>query len=100
MAAGLSLAVVTVLWTADLGDSAGGLAAAGRLAALWSADLLLIQVVLMARIPWLERTFGQDALASWHRWTGFASFHLLLAHVVLAVVGRAQRADTGVLAQA
>jgi len=100
MAAGVSLAVVTVLWLSGLGDSQGGLAAAGRLAALWSADLLLIQVVLMARIPWLEGTFGQDTLSSWHRWTGFTSFHLLLAHVTLAIVGRAQRAGTGALAQA
>ena len=46
---------------------------------------------------WLEGTFGQDTLSSWHRWTGFASFQLLLAHVVLAIAGRAQRAGTGVV---
>ena len=71
----------------------------GRLAALWSADLLLIQVVLMARIPLVERSFGQDTLARWHRWTGFASFHLLLAHVVLAVLAdeRPDQADRELL---
>ncbi|MFF5082735.1 ferric reductase-like transmembrane domain-containing protein [Actinoplanes sp. NPDC000266] len=84
--AAFSLIVVTALWTSNLGEAPGGIAAAGRLAALWSADLLLIQVLLMARIPWVERAYGQDALARWHRWTGFASFVLLLAHAALAVV--------------
>ncbi|MET0423685.1 MAG: ferric reductase-like transmembrane domain-containing protein [Actinoplanes sp.] len=83
--AGLSLVVVTVLWLSGLDTAPVGLAAAGRLAALWSADLLLIQVLLMARIPWVERAYGHDRLARWHRWTGFASFHLLLLHVALAV---------------
>ncbi|GAA2466309.1 ferredoxin reductase family protein [Winogradskya humida] len=82
LAAALSLLIVTALWATNLGDSWTG--AAGRLAALWSADLLLIQVVLMARIPMVERAFGQDTLARWHRWTGFTSFHLLLIHIVLA----------------
>ncbi|HET6481578.1 MAG TPA: ferric reductase-like transmembrane domain-containing protein [Actinoplanes sp.] len=70
-------------------EAPDGVAAWGRLAALWSADLLLIQVVLMARIPWIEQAYGQDTLARWHRWTGFASFHLLLVHVVLALIAYA-----------
>jgi predicted ferric reductase len=105
VAAVLSLVVVTALWVAHGGgpDVAGGgwpaAGAIGRLAALWSSDLMLIQVVLMARIPLVERAFGQDALARWHRWTGFASFHLLLAHVVLAVLADAAQAGTGVFGQ-
>jgi predicted ferric reductase len=90
----VSLIVVTALWAAGRDTAPPGVAAAGRLAALLSADLLLIQVVLMARIPWVERAFGQDTLSRWHRWTGFASFHLLLAHVALALVGAAGRAGT------
>jgi predicted ferric reductase len=78
MAAVVSLLVVTWLW--QPGDI-------GRLAGLWSADLMLIQVLLMARIPWVERRFGHDRLAWWHRWTGFTSFWLLLVHVTLAVAG-------------
>ncbi|GAA0517818.1 oxidoreductase [Paractinoplanes deccanensis] len=89
--AALSLAVVTALWMSHLDDAPTGVAAAGRLAALWSADLLLVQVLLMARIPWIERAYGQDTLARWHRWTGFASFHLLLAHAVMAVIAYSRR---------
>nr|WP_221376140.1 ferredoxin reductase family protein [Actinoplanes polyasparticus] len=96
--AALTLLIVTALWTVGLDDAPTGPAAWGRLAALWSADLLLIQVVLMARIPWVERAYGQDTLARWHRWTGFASFLLLVAHVVLAVTAYGMRApDPGML---
>jgi hypothetical protein len=55
-AAVLSLLVVTALWTADrgvqelLGGLATGLTSLGRLTGLLSADLMLIQVVLMARV--------------------------------------------------
>ena len=96
--AALTLLIVTALWTVSLDDAPTGPAAWGRLAALWSADLLLIQVVLMARVPWVERAYGQDTLAHWHRWTGFASFLLLVAHVALAVTAYGMRAsDPGML---
>ncbi|MEU4478681.1 hypothetical protein AB0F68_11555 [Micromonospora sp. NPDC023966] len=76
VAAVLSLLVVTALWTADhgvqelLGGVATGLTSLGRLAGLVSADLMLVQVVLMARVPLVERRFGQDRIARWHRLTG------------------------------
>ncbi|MEV0940647.1 ferredoxin reductase family protein [Micromonospora wenchangensis] len=94
-AAALSLLVVVALWTADRGVQellsgvATGLTSAGRLTGLLSADLMLVQVVLMARVPLVERRFGQDRIARWHRLAGFASFHLLLAHVLLTTVGYA-----------
>lgn len=82
------LLVVLRLWVAHGGvtDLGGGAAAAlgsiGRLAGLVASYLMLAQVLGMARIPWVERSFGQDAVTRWHRWTGFASFHLLLVHIV------------------
>ncbi|MGR6321142.1 ferredoxin reductase family protein [Micromonospora soli] len=104
-AAVLSLLVVIALWTADrgvqelLGGGPTGLTSLGRLAGLVSADLMLIQVVLMARVPLIERRFGQDRIARWHRLAGFTSFHLLLAHVLLTVLGYAGTARRGVLAE-
>ncbi|MFN2608760.1 MAG: ferric reductase-like transmembrane domain-containing protein [Acidimicrobiales bacterium] len=99
-----SLAVVTALWAANsgIGDLAGvsRLTSLGRLLGLLAADLLLVQVLLMARIPWLERVVGQDTLARWHRLVGFTSFDLMMAHVVLIILGYAAEARTGVLAQA
>jgi predicted ferric reductase len=92
-AAALSLLVVVALWVHNRGlqDLAAGpwtaLTSLGRVTGLVSADLMLIQVVLMARVPWIERSFGQDQLARWHRVAGFTSFDLLLVHVVLITMG-------------
>ncbi len=78
------LLAVTGWWV--VGNHAGGLLGAmalGRLAGLLSAALLLVQVVLMARVPLLERAWGQDELARQHRLVGFTSFNLLLVHLAL-----------------
>jgi predicted ferric reductase len=99
-----SIAVVLVLWVRNGGvqdlSGADRLSALGRLAGLLSADLLLVQVLLMSRIPWVERAYGQDALARRHRLVGFWSFWLLIAHVVVITLGYAASAHTGVLAEA
>ena len=51
--------------------------------------LLLAQVLLMARVPALEKAYGQDRLARVHRLVGFTSFNLMVAHVVLITWGYA-----------
>ena len=48
----------------------------GRLTGLIASALLLIQVFLMARVPWVEQAWGQDELARTHRLVGFTSFNL------------------------
>ena len=91
----VSLALVVGLWAYPHGiaDLAGGLSPAlsslGRLTGLVASDLLLVQVLLMARIPALERAWGQDELARVHRLVGFSSFNLMLAHIVLIGLGYA-----------
>lgn len=90
----LSLLLVTWWWVTGggLGDLVGwstGLQSIGRITGLTSAVLLLAQVVLMARVPVLERAFGQDELARIHRFVGFTSFNLMLAHIVTITWGYA-----------
>jgi predicted ferric reductase len=90
----LSLLLVTYWWLADRGvqDLTGwttGLTSLGRISGLVSAVLLLAQVVLMARVPVLERAFGQDRLAHLHRLVGFTSFNLMLVHIVTITWGYA-----------
>jgi predicted ferric reductase len=76
----------------------GGLAtAAGRLAGFTGAYLMLIMVVLVARLPWLERAAGQDRLVRWHRRVSPWALGLITAHVVLITVGYAQAARSGPL---
>ena len=89
-----SLTVVTFWWAtggglSDLGGWAAGLTSLGRLTGLLASVLLLVQVLLMARVPWLERAFGQDRLAVIHRLVGFTSFTGMLAHVGLISWGYA-----------
>src|SRR4051794_30096246 len=79
-----------------LATTPGLLKGTGQLTGLIASDLLLIQVLLMARIPWIERVYGQDELAARHRLVGFASFHLMVVHVVLIVLGYAADDHTGV----
>lgn len=99
-----SLLLVVVLWERNGGvqdltsGTSGALTSLGRLTGLLAADLLLLQVLAMARIPWVERAVGQDRLTRWHRRTGFTSFHLMAAHIVLVTLGYAAAASTGALA--
>ncbi len=96
------LLVVTALWVSngglqDLGGIASGLTSASRITGLIGSALLLVQVLLMARVPWFEQAWGQDDLARLHRIVGFTSFSLVLAHVVLVTLGYAAASPQGVI---
>jgi len=86
--------VVLALWAHDspgrslhtLGDE---LTAAGRVTGLLGTYLLLVQIVLMARLPWLERLVGTVRLTVWHRLNGMYSVGLLVAHTLLILWGYA-----------
>jgi predicted ferric reductase len=58
-----------------------------RITGLLGAYLALVQVLLIARLPWLERLAGFDALTQWHRRNGKLCLLLLLAHTVLITAG-------------
>ena len=90
----LGLLLVTYWWIADggvtdLAHEVSGLTSLGRLSGLWAADLLLIQVLLMSRLPPLEHAFGRDRLARIHRVVGLLSFCLMITHIVLIIAGYA-----------
>jgi predicted ferric reductase len=77
----------------------GMLIAGGRLAGFSGAYLMLVMVVLIARLPWLERSMGQDRLVRWHRRIAPWALGLIGAHVVLITLGYAQLAKIGPLHQ-
>ncbi|MDJ0392925.1 ferredoxin reductase family protein [Rhodococcus sp. G-MC3] len=89
------LLFVTASWIGDGGirdlfaGPSDALTSAGRLSGLIASALLLLQVFLMARVPWIERTWGQDELTRLHRVVGFTSFTLMLAHIGLITLGYA-----------
>src|SRR4051812_9413666 len=102
--AGIGLGVtvgleVTAESAGSLGAAGGVATALGRLAGLVAAYAMIVVVLLVARVPPLERAIGQDRLVAWHRRLGPWPLYLLLAHAVLITVGYAQQAHTGVLHQ-
>ncbi|MFC5291188.1 ferric reductase-like transmembrane domain-containing protein [Actinokineospora guangxiensis] len=46
-----------------------------------------VQVLLVSRLPWVERRIGMDRLTGWHRWVGFALVWTVLTHAVTVVLG-------------
>jgi predicted ferric reductase len=91
----LGLLLITYWWVADGGVTdlttgwETGLTSVGRLTGLWSAALLLVQVIMMSRLPPLENAFGRDQLTRSHRVIGFLSFDLMLVHVATILAGYA-----------
>ncbi|MER6525630.1 ferredoxin reductase family protein [Streptomyces sp. NPDC001508] len=87
-------AAVVAFFFVQAGFASNALVVIGRFAGLYAALVMAFQLVLVARLPWLDRRIGMDRLTSWHRWTGFALLWTLLAHVVFITYGYA--AGTGV----
>jgi predicted ferric reductase len=83
----LNALVVVALWAPagvrDIHDTASLLTGLGRLTGLLGAYLALVQLLLLARIPWLDL----ERLVRVHRWNGVACLALLVAHAVLIVAG-------------
>ena len=73
----------------DVHKTADVLTSLARLTGLLSAYLALVQVLLLARLPALERAIGFDRLSVWHRWNGHVCIDLVVAHVLLSVWGYA-----------
>ena len=86
--------IVLALWwraagAGDLDGTAAVLAELSRVTGLLGAYLVLVELLLLARLPVLDRVVGFDRLTAWHRWNGRACVTLLSAHAVLITVGYA-----------
>jgi predicted ferric reductase len=98
-------AVIAGLWLKDGGisgvhDTTTLLLSAGRFTGLFGAYLLLLQILLLARLPFLEWTVGFDRLMKRHRLNGKVTLGLILAHVATITAGYAQQSGVTYLAQA
>src|SRR5690242_15242369 len=66
---GVGAALVLGLWWRD-GTTVvgldGWLIGAGRITGLVAGYAVVVQLALMARVPWLEHHVGTDRLARWH----------------------------------
>lgn len=89
---GLGLLAALVPWYAgaDHFEGTGDVVTSiGRTAGLLAVYLCLVLVVLMARIPWLERAAGFDRLTAWHRAVGASTVLLVAVHGAVVVGGYA-----------
>ena len=89
--AGIAVAAALVGWIwvkhggPDLfGDRFGLLIAVGQLTALFGTLLALVGILLLSRAPWIDQVVGSDHAAKLHRWAGFSSVWLLVAHAVIS----------------
>ncbi|MEA2312568.1 MAG: hypothetical protein QOE28_2536 [Solirubrobacteraceae bacterium] len=97
---GITIGLEVTAETAGSLSAPGGIATAlGRLTGLLAAYAMIVVVLLVARVPPLERAIGQDRLVAWHRKLGPWPLYLLLGHAVLITVGYARAAKVGVLHQ-
>jgi predicted ferric reductase len=98
-----SLGTIFVGWWqgsgADVVSGTQRLIALGRLFGLLAAFSILLEVLLMSRLPFMERNFGMEETITLHRLNGYAVLLSISAHVVFLVVGYATRSRVGYFAQ-
>ncbi len=70
-------------------DVPTALGAFSRLTALLATDLLLIHILLVARVPWIERLYGHDRTTQAHKKLGKPILYLVLAHFAASLIGYA-----------
>src|SRR3954465_9356965 len=83
------LAVVETMFIAA-GPGKNTLLTIGNFFGLHVATIMMVQLTLIARLPWLDRRIGMDRLTSWHRWLGLAPFWVGLLPATFVVLGFAQ----------
>jgi len=84
------LLVILPVWLATwLGKAGEGmLIDVGRNFALVGFMILIVQVLLAARIKWIERAFGLDILIRYHKYMALAAASLLIMHPILMALGQ------------
>ncbi|MFI6151152.1 ferric reductase-like transmembrane domain-containing protein [Kitasatospora sp. NPDC051170] len=96
-----ALAVLLPWWrdTLAVAGAVGWLTGAGRITGLLAGYAAPVLLLLMARLPPLERGVGADRLARWHAFGGRWLVGLVTAHVLTIVWGYALTDGRGVLAE-
>ncbi|MCX4904308.1 ferredoxin reductase family protein [Streptomyces sp. NBC_00878] len=79
------------------GSGKNGVLTVAKFFGLHAALLMLFQLLLVARLPWLDRRIGMDRLTVWHRWVGFLLLWTVLTHATLVVLGYANLDDASMV---
>lgn len=76
----------------SLGDA---LTTIGRATGIVGATMMMVQLLVIARIPFVERRLGHDRAALLHGQLGRMGFLVIVAHVATLVLGYAARVHDG-----
>ena len=99
---GLGIVLVTVISGETRGSLAapgGWFIAVGRLSGFIGAYAMLVMLLLVARLPGLERALGQDHLLCWHRRIGPWPVAAISVHVATVTLGYAALGKAGFVHQ-
>ena len=69
----------------DVSNPINILSAVDRLTALVATDLLLIDILLVARLPWIDHYYGQDKATVAHKKLGKPILYIVIAHFIASV---------------
>lgn len=98
-----NLAVILYIWWQGssmlLDDTRGTLIAFGRLTGLLLEYFILVQLVLVSRMPFVEQVWGFDNLNKIHRWIGYSLSAFIILHPTLLTVGYAHGREISYLDQ-
>jgi len=73
--------------------------ALGRVAGIVAAVLVMNQILLISRVPWIERTLGHDRAAATHTLMGKVAFIAMLVHASFILIMTAHYDGRSVLAE-
>ena len=97
---GLTVAIeVTTLRKSDISSFYAVIQTTSRFAALIGTYFALLGILLVARIPWVERGVGHDRLVTWHRKLGPWSLYLIGFHILLITVGYAGQFQVSIFSE-
>lgn len=96
---GISLGIGVASVKDGLDFPGGKVLAAGTISALAGTYLCLVLLLLVSRIPWLEREIGHDRMVVLHRTVAPYSLLLVMGHFVLTTISYAQAEGNTFLGQ-
>ncbi len=100
----LNIGAIIALWWLGSGvffsaPPSGPLIALGRLAGLLAEFFILLEIVLVSRVPLVEQTYGFDTLNRWHRTIGYWLVGTVILHPIFLTFGYASDHEASFVSQ-
>jgi predicted ferric reductase len=73
--------------------------AIGRITGIIATFAVLIEVLILSRMPFIEKNFNLEQIIQLHRYNGFVIIFAIVAHAVFITYGYALQTSSGLLSQ-